>query len=109
MNKRQFKFMNVGDAQDLVFTEVCRVLEMTTGPARYQFDGVRLSIRTRDGAPRSYALEPPSNWKDLVYALDIMESIFDYEGWTRAIQRDDGVIFLVDLVYVQRGAVQVVL
>lgn len=28
---------------------------------------------------------------------------------TRAIQRDDGVIFLVDLGYVQRGAVQVVL
>ena len=61
MSKQQFKFMNAGDAQDLV------------------------------------------------YGLDIMESIFDYEGWTRAIQRDDGVIFLVDLGYVQRGAVQVVL
>lgn len=109
MSKRQFKFMNAGDAQDLVFTEVCKVLEMTTGPARYQFDGVRLSIRTRHGKPRGYAIEPPSNWKDLVYALDIMEDIFDSEGWTRAIQRDDGVIFLVDLRYVQRGAVQVVL
>lgn len=109
MAKRQFKFMNAGDAQDLVFTEVCKVLEMTTGPARYQFDGVRLSIRTRGGAPRGYAIEPPPNWKDLVYALDIMESIYDSEGWTRAIQRDDGVIFLVDLRHVQRGAVQVVL
>lgn len=39
MSKRQFKFMNAGDAQDLVFTEVCKVLEMTTAPARYQFDG----------------------------------------------------------------------
>jgi hypothetical protein len=38
-----------------------------------------------------------------------MESIFDSEGWTRAIQRDDGVIFLVELGYVQRGAEQVVL
>lgn len=109
MSKRQFKFMNAGDAQDLVFTEVCKVLEITTGPARYHFEGVRLSIRTRHGMPRGYAIEPPSNWKDLVYALDIMECIFDSEGWTRAIQRDDGVIFLVDLRYVQRGAVQVVL
>lgn len=109
MSKRQFKFMNAGDAQDRVFTEVCKVLEMTTGPARYQFDGVRLSIRTREGAPRGYAIEPPPNWKDLVYALDIMETIFDTEGWTRSIQRDDGVIFIVDLGYAQRGAVQVVL
>lgn len=109
MTKRQFKFMNAGDARDLVFTEVCKVLEMTTGPARYQFDGVRLSIRTRDGAPGGYAIEPPPNWKGLVYALGIMECIFDSEGWTGAIQRDDGVIFLVDLGYVQRGAVQGVL
>ncbi len=109
MAERQFKFMNAGDAQDLVFTEVCKVLETTTGPARYQFDGVRLSIRTRDEVPRGYAIEPPPNWKGLVYALDIMGCIFDSEGWTRAIQRDDGVIFLVDLGYVQRGAVQVVL
>lgn len=109
MSKRQYKFMNAGDAQDRVFTEVCNVLEMTTGPARYQFDGVRLSIRTRNGAPRGYAIEPPPNWTDLVYALDIMETIFDSEGWTRSIQRDDGEIFLVDLGYVQRGAVQVVL
>ena len=109
MSKRQFKFMNAGDAQDLVFTEVCKVLEMTTGPARYQFDGVRLSIRTREGAPRGYAIEPPPNWKDLVYALDIMETIFDTKGWTRSIQRDDGAIFLVDLGYAQQGMVQVVL
>lgn len=109
MSKRQFKFMNAGDAQDLVFTEVCKVLEMTTGPARYQFDDVRLSIRTREGEPRGYAIEPPPNWKDLVYALDIIETIFDTEGWTRSIQRDDGVIFIVDLGYVQRGMVQVVL
>lgn len=109
MTKRQFKFMNAGDAQDLVFTEVCKVLEMTTGPARYQFDGVCLSIRTRDGAPRGYAIEPPPNWTDLVYALDIMETVFDSEGWARTIQRDDGVIFLVDFRYVQRGAVRVVL
>ena len=109
MSKRQFKFMSAGDAQELVFKEVCKVLEMTTGPARYQFDGVRLSIRTREGAPRGYALEPPPNWKDLVYALDILESTFDTEGWTRSIQRDDGVIFLVDLGYAQRGMVQVVI
>lgn len=101
--------MNAGGAQDLVFTEVCKVLEMTTGPVRYQFDGVRLSIRTREGTPRGYALEPPPNWKDLVYALDIMETIFDTKGWTRSIQRDDGVIFIVDLGYAQRGTVQVVL
>lgn len=61
MSKRQFKFMNAGDAQDLV------------------------------------------------YALDIMETIFDTKGWTRSIQRDDGAIFLVDLGYAQRGMVQVVL
>ncbi len=109
MSKRQFKFMNAVDAQNLVFTEVCKVLEMTTGPARYQFEGVRLSIRTREGAPRGYAIEPPPNWKDLVYALDIMETIFDSEGWTRSIQRDDGVIFIVDLRSIQRGGVQVVL
>ena len=109
MSKRQFKFMNATDAQDLVFTEVCKVLEMTTGPARYQFDGVRLSIRTREGAPRGYVIEPPPNWKDLVYALDIMETIFDSEGWTRSIQRDDGVIFIVDLGRIQRRGVQVVL
>lgn len=108
MSKRQFKFVNAGDVQDLIFKEVCKVLEMTTGPARYQFDGVCLSIRTRDGAPRGYALEPPSNWKDLVYALDILESIFDTKGWTRSIQRDDGVIFIVGLGYAQREAVQVV-
>ena len=46
---------------------------------------------------------------DRTGALDIMECIFDSEGWTRAIQRDDGAIFLVDLGYAQRGAVQVVL
>lgn len=109
MSKRQFKFMNAGDAQDLVFTEVCKVLEMTTGPARYQFDGVRLSIRTREGAPRGYAIEPPPNWKDLVYALDIMETIFDTKGWTRSIQRDDGAIFIVDLGRIRSGGVQVVL
>lgn len=109
MAKRQFKFMNAGDAQDLVFTEVCKVLEMTTGPARYQFDGVHLSIRTREGAPKGYVIEPPPNWKDLVYALDIMETIFDMKGWTRSIQRDDGVIFIVDLGYAKRGMVQVVL
>lgn len=108
MNKRQFKFMNAGDAQDLVFKEVCKVLEMTTGPARYQFNGVCLSIRTVDGKPRGYALEPPPNWKDLVYALDIMETIYGTKGWTRSIQRDDGVIFIVDLGHAQRGAVQVV-
>lgn len=61
MSKRQFKFMNAGDAQDLV------------------------------------------------YALDIMETIFGTKGWTRSIQRDDGVIFLVDLGYAQQGMVQVVL
>lgn len=93
--------MNAGDAQELVFTEICKVLEMTTGPVRYQFGGVRLSIRTRNGAPRGYAIEPPPNWKDLVYALDIMATIFDTKGWTRSIQRDDGVIFLVDLGYAQ--------
>ena len=109
MAERQFKFVNAEDAQELVFTEICKVLETTTGPARYQFDGVRLSIRTREGAPRGYALEPPSNWKDLVYALDILESTFGTQGWTRSIQRDDGVIFLVDLGHAQRGMVQVVL
>lgn len=109
MSKRQFKFVNAEDAQDLVFTEVCKVLEITTGPAHYQFDGVRLSIRTREGAPRGYAIEPPPNWKDLVYALDIMETIFDTKGWTRSIQRDDGAIFLVDLGHAQRETVQVVL
>ena len=109
MAERQFKFINAGDAQELVFTEICKVLEMATGPACYQFDGVCLSIRTRDGAPRGYALEPPSNWKDLVYALDILESTFDTKGWARSIKRDDGVIFLVDLGYAQRGMVQVVL
>jgi len=31
------------------------------------------------------------------------------DGWTRSIQRDDGVIFNVDLGYAQRGMVQVVL
>ena len=30
------------------------------------------------------------------------------KGWTRSIQRDDGVIFLVDLGHAQRGAVQLV-
>lgn len=109
MSKRQFKFMNAGDVQDQVFTEVCKVLEMTTGPAHYQFDGVRLSIRTREGAPKGYAIEPPPNWKDLVYALDIMETTFDTKGWTRSIQRDDGVIFLVDLRHAQQGMMQVVL
>ena len=109
MAERQFKFVNAGDVQDLIFKEVCKVLEMTTGPARYQFNGVHLSIRTRDGVPKGYALEPPPNWKDLVYALDIMETIYDTKGWTRSIQRDDGAIFIVDLGYTQRGGMQVVL
>lgn len=108
MAKRQFKFVNAGDIQDLVFKEVCKVLEMTVGPVRYQFDGVRLSIQTRNGKPKGYALEPPPNWKDLVYALDIMETICDTKGWMRSVQRDDGVIFIVDLGYVQRGAVSIV-
>lgn len=108
MSKRQFKFVNAGDVQDMVFKEVCKVLEMTAGPVRYQFDGVCLSIQTRDGKPKGYALEPPPNWKDLVYTLDIMETIYDTKGWTRSIQRDDGAIFIVDLGYAQRGAVQVV-
>lgn len=108
MSKRQFKFMNAGDAQELVFTEVCKVLEMTTGPARYQFDGVRLSIRTRYGKPRGYALEPPPNWADLVYALTVLQVIIGAEGWERAIQHESGEIFVVDLERTQRGAVQIV-
>lgn len=51
MSKRQFRFMNSGDAQDLVFTEVCKVLEMTTGPARYQFDGVIFLVDLRHTQP----------------------------------------------------------
>lgn len=31
------------------------------------------------------------------------------DGWTRSIQRDDGVIFIVDLGRIQRRGVQVVL
>jgi hypothetical protein len=30
--------MNAAEAQELVFTEICKVLEMTTAPVRYQFD-----------------------------------------------------------------------
>lgn len=102
MNNRRFKFMNAAEAQELIFKEVCKVLEMTTGPARYQFGGVRLSIQTRYGTPRGYALEPPPNWEDLVYALDVLQVIIGAEGWERAIQREDGEIFIVDLERIQR-------
>jgi hypothetical protein len=107
MAERQFKFVNAAEAQELLFKEVCKVLGMTIGPALYQFDGVRLSIRTRYGAPHGYALEPPPNWGDLVYALTVLQVIIGAEGWERAIQREDGEIFTVDLEHVQRegGAV----
>lgn len=97
MNKRQFKFMNAAEAQEVLFKEVCKVLEITTGPALYQFDGVRLSIQTKHGSPRGYALEPPPNWEDLTYALTVLQVIIGAEGWERAIQREDGEIFTVDL------------
>lgn len=108
MDKRQFKFMNAADAQELVFTEICKVLEMTTGPVHYQFDGVRLSIQTRNGEPKGYALEPPPNWKDLVYALTVLQVIIGAEGWKRAIHHESGEIFVVDLERTQCGAVQIV-
>lgn len=105
MSKRQFKFVNAAEAQELLFKEVSKVLEITTGPALYQFDGVRLSIRTRCGAPHGYALEPPPNWEDLVYALTVLQVIIGAEGWERAIQREDGEIFTVDLERIQREGV----
>ena len=105
MNKRQFKFMNAPEAQELVFNEVCKVLEITTAPVRYQFDGVCLSIQTKYGKPKGYALEPPPNWEDLVYALTILQVIIGVEGWERAIQREDGEIFTVDLGRIHREGV----
>lgn len=78
-------------------------------PDEASYEVTKALLPSREGAPRGYAIEPPPNWKDLTYALDIMETIFDTKGWTRSIQRDDGVIFLVDLGYAQRGMVQVVL
>lgn len=108
MTKRQYKFMNAAEAQELLFEEVCKVLEITTGPALYQFDGVCLSIQTRDAAPRGYALEPPPNWKDLVYALDVLQVVIGAEGWERAIQRENGAIFIIDLERTQHWAVQIV-
>lgn len=97
MSKRQFKVVNAAEAQELLFKEVCKVLEITTGPALYQFDDVCLSIQTRYGKPKGYALEPPPNWVDLVYALTVLQVIIGAEGWERAIQREDGEIFTVDL------------
>ena len=97
--------MNAAEAQELLFKEVCKVLEITTGPVRYQFDGVSLSIRTRYGAPHGYALEPPPNWTDLVYALTVLQVIIGAEGWERAIQREDGEIFIIDLEHIQREEV----
>jgi len=105
MSKRQFKFMNAAEAQELVFTEICKVLEMTTAPVRYQFNDVRLSIQTKYGKPKGYALEPPPNWEDLVYALTVLQIIIGAEGWERAIQREDGEIFIVDLERIQREGV----
>lgn len=105
MSKRQFKFVNAAEAQELVFTEICKVLEITTGPVHYQFDGVRLSIRTRYGNPKGYALEPPPNWTDLTYALTVLQVIIGAEGWERAIQREDGEIFTIDLERIQREGV----
>lgn len=102
MSKRQFKFVNAAEAQELLFNEVCKVLEITTGPALYKFDGVRLSIQTKYGKPKGYALEPPPNWEDLVYALTVLQVIIGAEGWERAIQREDGEIFAVDLERIQR-------
>nr|DAV64684.1 MAG TPA: hypothetical protein [Caudoviricetes sp.] len=105
MSKRQFKFVNAAEAQELLFNEVCKVLEITTGPALYQFNDVRLSIQTRHGEPKGYALEPPPNWEDLVYALTVLQVIIGAEGWERAIQREDGEIFTVDLERIQREGV----
>ena len=105
MSNRQFKFMNAAEAQELVFTEICKVLEITTAPVLYQFDSVRLSIQTKYGKPKGYALEPPPNWDDLVYALTVLQVIIGAEGWERAIQREDGEIFTVDLERIQREEV----
>lgn len=102
MGKRHFKFVNAAEAQEMVFNEVCTVLEMTIGPVCYQFDGVRLSIQTKYGKPKGYALEPPPNWEDLVYALTVLQVIIGAEGWERAVQREDGVVFTVDLERIQR-------
>ena len=105
MSKRQFEFLNAAEAQELLFTEICKVLDITIGPALYQFNGVRLSIQTRHGEPKRYALEPPPNWEDLVYALTVLHVIVGAEGWERAIQREDGEIFIVDLERIQRKEV----
>lgn len=102
MSKRQFNFVNAAEAQELLYKEVCKLLDITTAPALYQFDGVRLSIQTRYGKPRGYALEPPPNWEDLVYALDVVQVIIGAAGWERAIQREDGAIFIVDFERIQR-------
>lgn len=58
--------------------------------------------------PKGYALEPPPNWKDLVYALTVLQVIIGAEGWERAIHHESGEIFVVDLERTQRGAVQIV-
>ena len=93
---------------------------VTPGEASYEVTKALLPFLIEAGTPVyicrdgwalavSSSIGGPPNWTDLVYALDIMESISDSEGWARAIRRDDGVIFLVDLGHVQREAVQVVL
>lgn len=106
MSKRQFKFMNAAEAQELVFNEVCKVLEIITAPVLYQFNGVRLSVQTKYGKPKGYALEPPPNWEGLDYALAVLQVIVGAEGWGRAIQREDGEIFIIDLERIQREEVR---
>lgn len=95
-----------GGVQEMINTEIYRVLETTHEPALYKKGRVRLDIRTRDGACAAPHRTVPDNWRDLAFALSALNVIAGATEWVRVIQRDDGEVFIIRLEYVDSGEVE---
>ena len=108
MNEPRFRTLDASDAYDMIRTEIYRVLETTHEPALYKRGYVRLDIRTRDGARITPNRTVPDNWRDLTFALSVLNVITGATEWMRVARRDDGEVFVIKLEYSAAGEVEYV-
>lgn len=108
MKNPRFRTLDASDINEMVHTEIYRVLETTREPALYKRGYVRLDIRTRDGGCITPNRAVPDNWRDLTFALGALTVVTGATEWTRVVQRDDGEVFAIKLEWSAAGEVEYV-
>nr|DAP46936.1 MAG TPA: hypothetical protein [Caudoviricetes sp.] len=97
MGEHTYKIMTASDVYDALSKEIYSVLDNVKHPTIYRRDGLRMEIWTTEGSPTYSSPNVPPNWSAIVHNMQLLTVVCPVEVWRKAIQREDGATFVVEL------------